>query len=139
MTGFFRCEARLYACFPDQRLRLDTGAIGQPQLADPFAKLGIVTEAGIEQYVAARKSGLAGPADVSECNFILGLKADLFGHTGLRPSRAIVSPGLWQIELIGHRQAGMVVRDRQRHGDLAVRLLAELSAVLVGNPNGVFR
>src|SRR5215212_9047159 len=89
MTGLFRCETRLYARFPNQGLRLDAGAIGQPQLGDPFAKLGIVTEAGIEQCVAARKSGLAGPADVSECNHDSGpIRLILFSFVRLMRHKA---------------------------------------------------
>src|SRR5258705_5386341 len=135
MTGILRCEARPYAWFPNQSLRQDADAIRQPLLGNALTKLGIVTKASVEQHVAARKSGIAGPTDVSKRDLILGLKADLFGHAGLIPSRTIVSPDLWQIELIRHRQAGMVVRDRQRHRHLAVRLLAQLSAILAGNPN----
>src|SRR5882724_7596230 len=135
VTGFLRCERRLYARFPNQGLWLDTGTIGQPQLGNALAKLGIVTESRVRQYVAARKSGFAGPTDVSKRDLRLGLKADVFGHAGLAPSRAIVSPDLWQIELIGYRQAGVVVRNRQRHCHLAVRLFAKLSAVLMVTPN----
>ena len=59
VTGFLRCEARPYARFPNQGLRLDTGTIGQPQLGNARAKLGIVTEPRVRQYVAARKFVLA--------------------------------------------------------------------------------
>src|SRR5712671_953885 len=86
--------------------------------------------------VRYREEGrLSRPNGCEQARSQVGLKADVFGHAGLAPSRAIVSPDLWQIELIGHRQAGVVVRNRQRHCHLAVRLFAKLSAVLVVNPN----
>src|SRR5260221_9880538 len=97
--------------------------IDQPLLSNALAKVEIVTEPSVRQHAAARKSGLAGPRNVIKRDLILGLKADLFGHAGLISSRAILRPDLWQIELMRHRQAGMVVRDRQRHCHLAVRLL----------------
>jgi hypothetical protein len=45
--------------------------------------------------------------------------------------RGISGPGLRQIQLMGDRETGVVIGDRQRHRRLAVGLLAELSAILM--------
>src|ERR1700740_1982836 len=47
----------------------------------------------------------------------------------------IVAPLAAQIEPIGHRQARMMVGDRQCHRYLAIGLLAELPAVLMMHPD----
>ena len=45
--------------------------------------------------------------------------------------RGISGPGLRQIQLMGDRETGVMIGDRQRHRRLAVGLLAELSAILM--------
>jgi len=46
-------------------------------------------------------------------------------------ARGVFGPVLRQIKLIGDRQAGVMIGDRQRHRHLAIGLLAELSAILM--------
>src|ERR1700704_2196046 len=84
---------------------------------------------------AARKAGLAGPGELIERDLQLGLEADIFGHTGLAPPLAILGPFFRQIQAVGHRQACIVIGDRQRHRHLAVILLADLAAVLSVHPD----
>jgi len=75
------------------------------------------------------------PADVIERNLRLGLEGDILGHLGLAATGIVFGPGLRQIQPIRHRQARIMTGKRQRHRDLAIRLLAELTAVLVRNSN----
>src|ERR1700736_3255049 len=90
------------------------------------AQLRVMTVAGVQQHCTARKASLTGPADLRERDLRLGLEAELRRHARFAPTFAILSPVFWQIQLIGHRQACIVVGDRQRYRNLAVRLLAKL-------------
>src|SRR5450759_2712687 len=72
------------------------------------------------QDYAARKASLTCPAQLLERDLRLGLEADPFRHTRLAPTFAILSPVLRQIQPIGHRQACMVISNRQRHRDLTI-------------------
>src|SRR5215469_9996107 len=126
-----------HAWLRDQRLRLDTGYVELSQLTDPGAQFGIVAIASVEEYHIARKAHLTGPADLLERNLRLGLEADLLGHAHLAPTLVIFSPGVRQIQPIGHRQACGIVSKRQRHSDLTICLFAELPAVLMRDSNRV--
>src|SRR5262249_28645498 len=53
----------------------------------------------------------------------------------LAPTFAIARPLLRQIQPIGHRQARIVIGDRQRHRDLTIVLLAKLAAILSSHPD----
>ena len=75
-------------------------------------------------------TGLDGSPDLIEGDLRLGLEGDTFGNARLGTPRGIRGPGFGKIEPKGHGKARLFVGDRQRHGDLAVVLLAELSAVL---------
>jgi hypothetical protein len=63
-------------------------------------------------------------------NLRLGLEPDRARYMRLFAAGLIVGPFPRQIQLIGDRQAGMMVGDRQRHRHLAIGLLAELTAIL---------
>jgi hypothetical protein len=67
----------------------------------------------------------------------LGLESDLLGHPGLLAAGGIAGPVLRQIEPPGHRQARLMIGDRQRHRNLAIILLAELAAILPRHPHRV--
>src|SRR5882757_7524727 len=64
---------------------------------------------------------------------MLGLEVDVFGDACLAQTFAIPRPFLRQVQPIGHRQARMLIGKRQRYGDLAVVLLAKLTAILPRN------
>ena len=59
------------------------------------------------------------------------MKRTVFGTCALRRRAGISGPGLRQIQLMGDRETGVMIGDRQRHRRLAVGLLAELSAILM--------
>ena len=115
---------------PDGCRALDADDIGQAQRGEPAAEGGVVAVAGIGQHHALRHAVGDRLADLLERDLRLGLEGDVLGHAGLPAPRLVIGPGLGQIEPIGDRQAGVLVRHRQRHRDLAVVLLAELAAVL---------
>jgi hypothetical protein len=68
---------------------------------------------------------------------VLGLECHLFRNTGVRSPCSLVCPGLRQIEAVRDRQAGMIARERQRDGNLAIVLFAELAAILPGDTDRV--
>src|SRR3984957_17721370 len=105
------------------------------ELGDAVSQLGIVTIAGNHQRHAARKAGLARPADLIKRDLRLGLERDLLGHPRLAATYIVLGPRLRQVQPVGHRQARVVIGKRQRYRRLAVRLLAKLSAVLVRYPD----
>src|SRR4051794_25374530 len=78
---------------------------------------------------AGMAASLAAP-ELIERNLGLGLEGDRLGHTGLLAPGWIISPLLRQIEAIGEGQAGRAIGKRERHGHLAIVLLAQLTAVL---------
>src|SRR5665647_1723619 len=100
---------------PDRGVRSCAGDVAQSQRRDIRTQIGLGAIAGVHQDYAARKTGLTRPAQLLERDLRLGLEADLFRHTRLAPTFAILSPVLWQIQPIGHRQARMVIGNRQRH------------------------
>ena len=121
---------RALAGLPGERVGQNARHVGEVEIAHRHAQRRVDAVAGIHQHHATRQSGLAGPADLVERDLRLGLELDLLGHTGLGPARSIVDPLLRQVEPMRHRQARVIVDQRQRHGHLAVVLLAELPAVL---------
>ena len=84
-----------------------------------------------------RQAGRSRRFDLFEGDLRLGLESDRLRHFGRAPARLILGPILGQIKLIGDRQAGIVIGQRQRHRHLAVILLAELAAILPGYPDRV--
>src|SRR4051812_37228121 len=85
---------------------------------------------------AGMAASLAAP-DLVERNLGLGLEGDRLGHTGFLAPGWIVSPLLRQVEAIGDGQAGGAIGERERHGHLAIVLLAELAAILTRHPDRV--
>ena len=122
---------------PHRGVRHNAGDVGQPQRRDGRTQIGVGAIAGVHQHHAARQAGRTCPTQLLERDLWLGLEADLLGHTRLAPTGAVLRPVFRQIQLIGHRQARMVIGDRQRHGDLTIVLLAELAAVLPRHANRV--
>jgi hypothetical protein len=59
------------------------------------------------------------------------------GTPGLLAARGVLRPALGQIQPVGDGQAHRVIGHRQRDGDLAIGLLAELAAVLVRHADRV--
>src|SRR5215469_17718613 len=90
-----------------------------------------MTIAGVQQTESARKPDLARPPNLLQRNLRLGLEADLRRNARSVATSPIVSPGFRQIQPICHRQAGVMIGNRQRNRHLAVRLLAKLTAVLM--------
>src|SRR5262249_4999588 len=62
-------------------------------------------------------------------------ETDLVRNSYLAPTCAVARPLLRQIQPIGHRQAGIMIGDRQRHRDLTIVLLAKLAAILSSHPD----
>ena len=127
----FAAPLRAGAGWPHQGIRLNAGHIAQPQCRHARAQPRVVAIGDVHQHDAARQAGLAGPPDLLERDLRLGLEGDVRRHAGLVPARAILGPVLRQIQPIGHRQAGGVVGNRQRHRHLTIGLLAELPAILM--------
>ena len=69
--------------------------------------------AGIEQSYPARQACLVRPAQLLERDLRLGLEFHLLGNPGLASAPTVGRPVLRQIKLIGHRQAGMMIGQRQ--------------------------
>src|ERR1700677_3088574 len=63
-------------------------------------------------------------------NLWLGLEYDIRRHTGDRSAERIAGPVLGQIKTIGDGQASLMGGHRQTDGNLAVVLLAQLTAIL---------
>ena len=107
---------------PYRGVRQNAGDVAQPQCRDVHAQIGVGAITGIHQHNPVRQAGPARRTNLLERNLRLGLEADLLGHTRLVPAFAVLRPFFRQIQTIGHRQAGMVIGNRQRHRDLADRM-----------------
>jgi hypothetical protein len=116
---------------------LDADGIDQVQGSETGSKVGVVAVGGIGQDKAARQARRTGRADLIEGDLRLGLKGNVRRDASLDPALGIPGPCLGQIQAPGHRQAGVIVGQRQRHRDLAVIPLAELAAVLTRHPDRV--
>src|ERR1700726_2538497 len=137
-----RIAAPLLACpgwprarRPHQGLRLNAGHIALSKLGDAPAQLGIVAIAGVQQRHSAGKADLTRPAHLLQCDLRFGFERDLLRHPRLAATDIVLGPGLRQVQPIGHRPAPIVIGKRQRYRRLAVRLLAELAAILVRHAN----
>src|SRR5450631_904695 len=119
------------AGWPYQYFRLNAGDIGHSQRCHAGAQPGVNSIGGVHQCDPAGQAGLARPPYLLERDLRLGLEADIRRHTCLLPTRSIFGPLLRQIQPVGHRQAGVVVCNRQRYGHLTIGLLAELPAILM--------
>ena len=121
---------RLRAGRPHRGARQYAGSITQSQGADLLAQARVVAIARIQQHHAARNTSRASRAYLRERDLRLGLEADLLGNARLVPAGGVLRPGFRQIQPITHRQARIVIGDRQRYRGLAIVLLAELAAIL---------
>jgi hypothetical protein len=109
----------------------------QTKFGNTVAERCVDTVSGVCQHGCRRHAGLQRYADLVECDLRLGLECDLVWNTSVRPPCSIVRPGLWQIEAVRDWQAGMIGRKRQRDGDLAIVLFAELATILPGDTDRV--
>ena len=137
VAGPFFGRQRPRAPCPHARVRHDAGDIAQRQRIDSGAQIGVAAIARVHQHHATRKLGLAGHSDLLQRDLGFGLEADILRHAGLAPTFAVIRPVFRQIKTIGHRQAGVMIGDRQRHRHLTIVLLAELPAVLPRHPDRV--
>src|SRR4051794_3987873 len=122
---------------PNRGVGQDRGDVTEPERGDVGAQLRIATIAGIHEDDAARQAGFSSRTELIERNLGLGLEGDFLGHARRLAPRRIVSPLLRQVQAVSDRQTGRVIGERERHGHLAVVLLAELAAVLTRYPDRV--
>src|SRR6516165_3665983 len=87
------------------------------------------------QQHTACNARLQSAADLLQRHLRLSLEPDGAWHVRLGAAGFVVGPIPWQIQLVGDRQAAMMIGDRQRHRHLAIGLLAELSAILMMHPD----
>ena len=79
----------------------------------------------------------AGEADLLQQRSALVRKARVLGTPALVRRTGSLAQLLRQVKIEGDRQAALVIRQGQRHGDLAVILLAQLAAVLARHADGM--
>ena len=111
-------------------MRLDAGRVGETEFGDGGAQLRVGAVAGVHQHGPAWDAGRQSSPDLVERDLGFRAEGDVVRHTDLAATVGVRRPVLGQVEPIGDRHAGDMVGDRQGYGDLAVVLLAELSAVL---------
>src|SRR5271154_2685957 len=104
--------------------RANANRVRHFQRCDAVTQRGVVAIAGVEQCDTPRQACFVRPAQLLKRDFRLGLELYHFGNPHLAPALAILRPVLRQIKLIGHRQARMMIGQRQRYCDLAIVLLA---------------
>jgi hypothetical protein len=102
--------------------------VAQAELGD--AAVGLVTTGGITQQDPHRHARRQRLAELSERDRGLGFEGDRRRHPRLGPAGRIIRPDLGQKELVGDRQAGMIVGHREADRHLTVVRLAQLPAVL---------
>src|SRR3954468_2350024 len=122
---------------PNRGVGQDPGDVTEPERGDVGAQLRIATIAGIHEDDAARQAGFGCRTELIERNLGLGLEGDFLRHAGLLAPGWIISPLLRQVQTVSDRQAGRAIGERERHGHLAIVLLAELAAVLTRYPDRV--
>src|SRR5271166_3639155 len=117
--------------------RQNAGDVSQIQSRNLRTQPAVVAIPSVQQHHAARQTDFAGPAQLIERDLRLGLEDDLLRYSRFVPTLIIRRPVLRQIQPIRHRQAGIVIGDRQRYRYLAVVLLAELATILARNADRV--
>src|SRR5689334_20847501 len=122
---------------PNRGVGQDPGDVTEPEHGDVGAQLRIAAIAGIHEDDPAWQAGFGRRTELIERDRRLGLEGDFLGHARRLAPRRIVSPLLRQVEAIGDGQAGRVIGELERHGHLAIVLLAELAAVLTRYPGPV--
>jgi hypothetical protein len=98
---------------------------------------GFVAITGIHQFDAAWQAQFARPFDLPQRHFGLGGEFNNCGNAGFLSPFRVAGPFLRKVKLISDRKAGVMIGMRQRHRDLAIRLFANLAAILMRNPNGM--
>src|SRR4249920_3932912 len=78
------------ARWPQQGIRLNAGHVDQPQGRHAAAQPRVIAIGGVHQSDAARKAGLARPAQLLERNLRFGLEADVQRYAGLVPTLTIL-------------------------------------------------
>src|SRR3954452_12692937 len=118
----------------DLYIQASGGSVALPAAGYDYNSLWTPLLAGLSP--AGMAASLAAP-DLIERDLRLGLEGDLLRHAGLSAPGWIISPLLRQVEAIGDGQAGRAIGKRERHGHLAIVLLAELAAILTRHPHRV--
>jgi hypothetical protein len=104
--------------------------IGKADLGDAVAQIRVVAVSRVEQCDVGLDPGRASGTKLVECDLRFGLEDDIVRHACLSAPGWVISPFMRQIQAIGDRQAGVIVRGRQADRDLAVVLFAKLPTIL---------
>ena len=99
---------------PYRGVRQNAGYVAQLQRRDVRAQFAVIAIASIDHHHAARQPGRARPLELLERDLMLGLEANVRRNARLAQPVAILRPLLWQVQPIGHRQAGIASGNRQR-------------------------
>ena len=127
--GWQRLDSRR----PQDGAGLDADDIDKTERSDAIAECGVNAVSGVGEHRGFRDAGGNRGADLGKCDLRLGLERDVGRHAGCGTLDWVVSPRLGKVEAMGDWQAGVIGCRREGDNDLAVILLAELSAVLPGD------
>ncbi len=128
---------RLRSWRPDDDIAKDTHDVVQAELGDCIAERAVVAVTRVGQDDTRRHTFLPCRADLRQRDLRLGGERNLGRHLGRRTACGVVRPRFRQVQLPGDRQRRLGARHRERDRDLAIVLLAELAAVLPGDPDGM--
>lgn len=121
---------RFDALWPDLGCAGDAHDVIDLQLPQRFAEFTAAPIACIRDRQWRQGAGRSQLAQQRDRDRRLRRKRDLLRHFRLAPPLGVLGPLLRQIQPIPHRQAVAFVGHRDAHGDLAIVLLAQLTAVL---------
>ncbi len=122
---------------PERSRGLNTEKVSKIQVCERGPEGSIDAITGIGQDHTWRDTRCESQTDLVERDLGLGLELDLLGHASRRTALQILSPQLRKIEPVGDGKARMQARHRQRDGNLAVILFANLATVLACDPDRV--
>jgi len=128
IAGFGR--ERPFPWRPNSGRRLNANRIAQFSRGQLFTKVGIVAKGDICVDDPTRQPGDDRGVNLRKGNLALGAKLDFAWHTSLFTPRPIIGPSLRQIEIESNRQRRQLMRNSERHRDLAILRLAQLATVL---------
>ena len=120
---------------PNRGRRLNANCIAQFSRGQLVTKVGIVAIGDICVDDSTWQTGDERGVNLRKGNFALGTKPNFARHTSLFPPRPIIGPLLRQIEIESNRQRCQLMRDSERHSDLAIFRLAQLTTVLPLDPD----
>ena len=100
----------------------DADGIGEADLGDAVAEIGVVAVSRVGQCDLGVDPGGNGRTQLVQCDLWLGLEGDIFGYASSRASGGIINPLVRQIQAISERQAGVIVGRRKAHRDLTDRM-----------------